>query len=267
MKKTLVIVDGHNFLFRAFGMPFAFHSKNGTPLHVVTAFLSLVRRAAAAGEATHIAVVFDTPTKTSNHVLSIDYKANRKKDYDKDEDSPFRHMPHVKKVLSHLKVAVFEKRGTEADDVIASLAAKYLKKHSKGNVRIASTDSDFYQLLSPRLALIHLGNKGSHILFTPESLMEKYAITPKQYILFKSLTGDAADNIKGISGVGPIRASKIVNKMLDFDTREHRDLLILNKKLVTLDSTVRVPETWEKLAIHSRFGALKNQDIFVALKF
>ncbi len=267
MKKTLLIIDGHNFLFKAYGVPFKFHSANGTPLHVVTTYLGLIRRAVKCSECSDIAIVFDTEFKTSNHNISEDYKANRKMNYSQDEDSPFRHMPFIKIVLKFLKIKAFEKRGTEADDIIASLATQYLKENKNGKILIASSDSDFYQLLSKNVSLIHFGKKGLNTFFTPVSLQEKYGITPKQYVLFKSLTGDSSDNIKGVPGIGPIRASKIVNKTIPFDMKEIADLLKHNERLVKLNTQINVCKKLDILKLDSKIEKLKNADIFLKLKF
>ena len=81
-RQNLPVADGHNFLFKAYGVPFKFVSSKGTPLHVATAFLSLLRRSAGAvksyGGCQQLVVVFDAQEKTSNHDLSFDHKANRK---------------------------------------------------------------------------------------------------------------------------------------------------------------------------------------------
>lgn len=267
MKKTLLIIDGHNFLFKAYGVPFKFHSPNGTPLHVITTYLGLIRRAIKCSTCSDIAIVFDTEHRTSNHKLSEDYKANRKIDYSQDEDNPFKHLPYIKLVLKFLKIKTYEKRGTEADDIIASLATQYLKENKSSKVLIASSDSDFYQLLSKEISLIHFGKKGLNTLFTPSSLKNKYNITPKQYVLFKSLTGDSSDNIKGVPGIGPIRASKIINKEILFDMKEHAKLLDHNEKLVKLNTGINVCKELKVLKLDPKLETLKNQDIFLKLQF
>ncbi len=142
--KILLLIDGHNFLFKSYGVPFKFYSSNGTPLHVLTTFLGLIKRALKVEKFSDIAVVFDSESKNSNHSISDSYKANRKSDYSNDEDSPFKHLPLIKKSLKFLKVKTFEKRGIEADDMIGTLAMNYLKKNKNGKVFIASSDSDFY---------------------------------------------------------------------------------------------------------------------------
>ncbi len=266
MRKSLLIIDGHNFLFKAYGVPFKFHSKNGTPLHVVTTFLGLIRRSLKVAKFTDIAVVFDTDSKTSNHLLSDTYKANRKVDYSQDEDSPFRHLPFIKEALRFLKIKTFEKKGVEADDIVASLATAYLKENSNRKVYIASSDSDFYQLLSRDISLVHFGQKGLNTIFTPASLKVKYNITPKQYILFKSLIGDSGDNIKGITGIGSIRASKIINKSIYFDLKDHKDVLDHNQALIQLNTSFKISKK-TNLSVNPKILTLKNQDIFVKLGF
>ncbi len=263
MARNLLILDGHNLLWKAYGVPFKFHSEKGMPLHVATAFLSLVRRAVkVVGKCTEIAIVFDSDQKNSNHALSVDYKANRKTDYSQDEDSPFHHMPQVLRALTHLKIKIYMRSGVEADDIVASLTAQYLKQYKNSRVFIASTDSDFYQLLSPRVNIITYGKKGADTLFTAKSMKEKLGVAPRQYVYFKSLTGDKADNIGGIPGVGKVRAEKIVNRSLKFDAKPYAELMHRNQKLITLNQNLNICKNWKLLALRPTVLALKSQEVF-----
>ncbi len=270
MKRNLLLIDGHHFLWKSYGVPFKFHSKKGTPLHVATVFLALVKRAIAVvdqsgGGVTEIAVVFDSNAQTSNHLLSKDYKANRKTDYSQDEDSPFHHLPYVLKALKRLKIKIYEKRGVEADDLIASLAAQYLKKHKNGTVFIASSDSDFYQLLSKNVRQILFGKKGANLVIGPKEIKERLGITPKQYVYFKSLTGDKADNIIGVPNVGHVRAARIINKKLAFDKKTHAAVLELNRKLIELNRTLEVCKNWTHIAVPPKVRVFKSQELFEKL--
>ena len=267
MKRNLLLIDGHHFLFKAYGAPFKSFSNKGTPLHVTTVFLSLTRRAVAVLDqqfegCTDIAVVFDRPGKTANNILSKAYKANRKKDYSQDEDSPFLHLPTIAAALKHLKIKTYIKKGYEADDLIASLAAQYLKEHKGARAFIASSDSDFYQLLAPRVTQIIFGKRGATTIFGPQALREKYNITPRQYVYFKSLTGDKSDNIAGVPKVGPVRASQIINKKIPFDARDHAEMLALNKKLIALNCGMDVCKNWKHVAVSPRVRAMSSNEIF-----
>jgi DNA polymerase I len=268
--RKLLIIDGHNFLWKAYGVPFKFHSRKGTPLHVVTAFMSLMRRAVKAADASGncgVVIVFDRPEETDNHRLSENYKANRKKDYSEDEDSPFHHLPQVVRVLKHLKVRTFSKKGAEADDLIASLARQFLAEFRSGHVFIASSDSDFYQLLGRNVSQVLLGPKGTHDILRPSSVKARTGVLPRQYVYFKSLTGDKADNVKGLPGVGPLRALRIIKKELAMDLRPHLSQIELNRKLIGLNGTLTVCRKPAALVPNPRIFAAKNADIFQKIGF
>jgi 5'-3' exonuclease len=108
MSKRLIVIDGHNFLWRSYAVPFRFSSARGTPLHVITTFLKLIRRSVAVlpglNQSDHLIIVFDSDNGNENFSLSKDYKSNRKLHFSDTEDSPYQHLPHIKKALDYLKM-------------------------------------------------------------------------------------------------------------------------------------------------------------------
>lgn len=270
MKRNLIIIDGHNFLFKSYAVPFKFNSKNGTPLHVVNTFISLVKRSIKAidkfGGCSDIVVVFDSEDPSSNHLLLENYKSNRKV-FSENEDSPFKHLPQIQKTLKHLKIKVYEKKGVEADDLIASLASQYIKKYKSGKVFIVSNDSDFYQLLSKNIKQLILKSGGVNVIFKAKDLKQKFDILPKHYVYFKSLTGDKADNICGIPNIGPVKASQIINRKLKFNIDNFKDLISQNKKLIQLNSKMTVCKNLDNLKINPKIVDYKNAELFNELGF
>lgn len=265
----LAIIDGHYFLFRSYSVPFKFHSKNGTPLHVVTTYLKLLRQAASILDLTtddKIIVVFDTPTSNSNFKLSKDYKSNRKQDYSQDEDSPFAHLPHIQSVLSKLSIKFTEIRNHEADDVVATIARKYGQIKDQ-LVYIFSADSDFYQLLNDKIRIVHLKRKGEHEVVSHLNLNKKIGVKPIDYVYYKCLIGDKADNIKGVENIGPVRARKIVNGELVIDLKPHSAELKLNKKLITLNSSVKKAMKLDNFYFNDLLLKLSNREIFELCEF
>lgn len=253
---SLLLVDGHNFLFRAYSVPFSFSSASGTPLHVTTTFLSQMRRAASAVSAQEIIVVFDAPGATSNHQLSEDYKANREYDYAED-DSPFLHLPIIKNCLDLLEISWHEQPGTEADDIIASLATQH-----NSRAFIASTDTDFLQLISEQIQIIKLLSGQSHVILDEAHVLDKYGLPPQQFVELKSWVGDTADNIKGIAGIGWKRGLKILKGELHRElTQEEQQVLELNRSLITLNRDLDVTISHSNSA---RLLELSNQEIFAA---
>ena len=267
--KKLIIIDGHNFLWRAYSVPFNFFSKKGTPLHVTTMYLKLVRRAFSSikgfSKKDSVVIVFDTDTTNDNFELSDEYKANRKKVSEK--DNPYQHIPYVQKALNFLNIKFLEIANIEADDIIASIAKSFCKKHSSNKAYIVSADTDFYQLLGRQIYILKLKSGDEYELLGPKYVKNKLGITPKQYVYFKSLTGDSADNIRGVSGVGKITAKKIVRKEIEFDTKKHKETIDLNKKLITLNSDCKKQWDFRNFSYKPKLLEVSNNDIFKCCKF
>ncbi len=263
--KKLIIIDGHNFLWRAYSVPFKFFSKKGTPLHTTTIYLKLVRRAVSSvkdfSKKDSVVVVFDTDTTNDNFELSENYKANRK-EFAKGEDNPYAHIPHIQKALDFLNIKYLEIPNIEADDTIASISKSFCKKSPTNKAYIVSSDTDFYQLLNKQTFILKLKQGDDCEIIKSKCIKEKLGVTPKQYIDFKCLTGDAADNIKGISGVGKITAKKIICKEIDFDFDKHKEVLDLNKKLITLNCDCKKQWRFGDFFCKSELLDIPNPKIF-----
>jgi len=266
----LIIVDGHNFLWRAYSIPFKFYSKKNTPLHVVSTYLKLLRRTVTSIYGDSLVVVFDSNTTNNNFELSKDYKANRKV-FKKGEDSPYSHLPYIQKVLDFLHIHYLEIPNIEADDIIASIVNSFCKRNSDNKAYIFSSDTDFYQLLNMQTVIVKLkkgfmaGNE--HEIINARYIKNKIGIRPSQYVQFKSLTGDSADNIKGIFGVGAITAKKIVCKEINFDFRGYEQILDLNKKLITLNCDCKKVWNFKNFSYRKDVFTISNKEIFKACKF
>ncbi len=255
--KNLLLIDGHYLLFRSFAAPFKFNSSKGTPLHLLTMYLKYLRTYVEASRADCVLVCFDSKGKTDNHQLSKEYKANRKLDYSADEDNPFLHMDNLKIMLARLGISYIERPGVEADDLIASASKTYMN----ANIFIGSNDTDFYQLLSDRVSCLKL-NKGNVEVIGSQNLVELYGIMPSQYVRWKSLVGDSADNIKGIPRVGVKTASKIINGEVNKELTEYQDIIDLNTQLITLNSELEIPFQLEDLNFQSVDLMNSNKELF-----
>ncbi len=261
----LIIVDGHNFLWRAYSIPFKFYSKKKTPLHVVSTYLKLLRRTVTSIQGDSLVVVFDSDTTNNNFKLSKDYKANRKV-FKKGEDSPYSHLPYIQKVLDFLRIHYLETPNIEADDIIASIANSFCKRNPNNKTYIFSSDTDFYQLLDMQTVIVKLKNgfmaDNEHEIINARYVKNKLGIRPNQYVQFKSLTGDSADNIKGIFGVGPITA-----KDIDFDFKGYEQIFNLNKKLITLNCNCKKVWNFRNFSYRKDVLTISNKEIFKACEF
>ena len=269
MEKSILIIDGHYFLFRSFAVPFKFYSKQKKiPLHVITTFLKLVKRSLEVASVDTIVsgliVVFDSQGPNPNNAIEPEYKANRKAAFDEDEDSPFHHYANIRKVLSALGIFHTESVGYEADDLIASICNQY---SSTKKIYISSRDSDFYQLLSERVSQIILLNKGNHRLMTHNGLIDELGIAPSDYVRWKSLVGDKTDNIIGIRGIGSKTATKIINGEVQFDYSKYSDKLTLNEQLISLSKSVKLPFNMSDIRYKAQLLTTSNIDIFEKVGF
>lgn len=257
-----LIVDGSNLLFQMFfGMPARIVNEQGKPIQGTLGFIGALLKIIRKTEPTHIVILFDGEHENGRLALDSDYKANRA-DYSEtpEEETPFSQLPDVYAALDYLGIKHTEMTTCETDDLIASYAFTYGQDNE---IIISSFDSDFFQLITDKVSVLrYRGDKT--VICTPEYIKEKFGITPFQYADFKSLTGDASDNIKGADKVGPKTAALLLN---EFGTLENifinadgikkpsikesiirnAEKLRMNYKLIKLDNSAPLPFSMNEL--------------------
>lgn len=256
MENKLLIIDGSNLLFQMYyGMPSRIINSKGIQIQGVLGFIGALRKIINVIKPTHMVVVFDGECVSERCNLYSEYKSNRI-DYSElpEEETPFFQLPFVYKCLDYLNIKYYETKNGEADDVISSYALTFKDKFK---IVIASFDSDFFQLISENTVVYRYRGKSSYIC-DEKYIIDKYNILPSQYVDYKSLIGDKADNIKGIERVGCKTASKLLNQfgsieniILSVNCIEKpsvRDSIIknierlkLNYKLIKLLNSVDIP--------------------------
>lgn len=207
---NLLIVDGNNLLFRMFyGMPAKIYNKSGQTIHATIGFISYVLKQIKLYGISAALVVFDCDGSAERKGILPEYKANRVQNWDElpDDEVPFSEEEKILKCLDYLKIAHMHSENMEADDLIANVT-KDLK--SECNIIISSFDSDFFQLIDDNVSVLRYKGKNS-VLYDKKYFYEKFGFSPENYALFKSLTGDSSDNIKGVAGIGPKRAAEYIN--------------------------------------------------------
>ena len=212
----LLLVDGSNLLFQMFfGMPARIVNAQGKAIQGTLGFVGALLKIIRGTEPTHIAVLFDGEHENGRSEINADYKANRA-DYSQvpEEENPFSQLPDVYAALDHLRIKHAETENCETDDWIAGYALRY---GAETEIVISSFDSDFFQLITDKVSVLRYRGEKT-VLCTPAYIREKFHITPAQYADFKSLVGDAADNIKGAEGIGPKTAAKL---LLQYGTLEN----------------------------------------------
>ncbi|MDP2656629.1 MAG: 5'-3' exonuclease [bacterium] len=221
----LLIIDGHNYLFRSYyGVPP--QKRDGGP-HLVYTFLSSLRRMVDTLNPTHLAIVFDSETGTAvKKGVREEYKATRQEH----DNEVFVQKKVLDAVLKKIGIFTLEHADYEGDDVIGSLAVQCAQKGL--NINIASADFDFSQLVNEQISLIR-EHKGVYDIVTPQRIKERFGIQPIQYVDYISLKGDNSDNIKGIKGVGPKVARQLIDRWGSLET--------------LLENCDYLPEKWARL--------------------
>ena len=244
-----------------FGMPSRIINHEGKAIQGIMGFAGAMLKIIRMTEPSHVLVVFDGEHHNPRTEIDPEYKANRPDLSDvPDEENPFIQLPDAYRILDFMGIRCYETTVHEADDVIASYAQK-LK--DKAQIIICSHDSDFYQLIDEGTSILRYRGDNS-IIMDEAVLKEKYGITGSQYVDFKCLTGDHADNIRGVEGIGPKTASRLMkdygsldNLLLNYENdRSNRikvllkigkDRLPVNKNLITMKKDIDLPLEFELL--------------------
>lgn len=261
MEKFL-IVDGLNLHFQMFfGMPSRIINRNGKAIQGTLGFIGALIKIMKMTNPTHVVVLFDGEHPNDRTELLTEYKANRT-DYSTvpEAENPFSQLQDVYDALTFMNIKHIEVTELETDDVIASYAYTY---KNKGQIVITSLDSDFFQLISDQVSVLRYRGKNT-VICDIEYIKTKYGISPGQYADFKSLTGDASDNIKGAEKIGPKTAAALLNqfgylqeiinnadKIKKPSIREsivrNTDRLQNNYKLINLEDRAELPFVFDEL--------------------
>jgi DNA polymerase-1 len=252
----LLIVDGHNLYFQMFfGMPSRITGKDGRAIQGTLGFVGALLKIIRLTEPTHIVVLFDGEHENARADINVDYKANRQNFADTpDEENPFIQLPDVYSALDFLGIKSTEIEIVEADDVIAAYAVQF---GSQMEMVISSLDSDFFQLISDSVSVLRYRGKTTEIC-DAQYVIDKFGITPQKYAEFKSLTGDASDNIKGAEKVGPKTAAQLIRQFgsltdiirrseeiekpsIKTSIQKNAERLLQNYKLINLDGSASLP--------------------------
>jgi DNA polymerase-1 len=200
--KSITIIDTFGFFFRAYYALPPLTSVDGFPTGLLTGFINFIQRLQTHHQSDYLLFALDSGEETFRKELLADYKANRQK-------APKDLIAQIKVAIEWIKRMEFvaiSVDGFEADDVIASVT-RVAKKSLL--VRIISNDKDLYQLIDGERVLIYDWVKRSYI--DEEKCIEKFGVTPKDFVDFQALLGDSSDNVPGVRGVGVKTASKLIN--------------------------------------------------------
>jgi len=198
-EKTLLLVDGSSYLYRAFHALPELKSPKGEPTGAIYGVLSMLRKLGADYKAEARACVFDAKGKTFRDAAYPEYKANRAP---MPEDLAAQIEP-LKDAVAALGWPVLAIEGVEADDVIATLAEQ--AKRAGWRSVISTGDKDLAQLVDERVTLV---NTMSNEKLDGPGVREKFGVPPERIVDYLALTGDVVDNVPGVPKVGPKTAAK-----------------------------------------------------------
>ena len=250
----LILVDGSQYLFRAFyGLP-EMRTAQGAPTHAIRGVVSMLRKLSDEYKNSTIVVIFDAPGKTFRDDIFSEYKAGRPK---MDEDMRVQIEP-IHKFVKALGFPLLVVPGVEADDVMGTLARQATERQI--HTIISSNDKDLAQLVN-EFVVLQDSEKDTNL--GPAGVFEKFEVKPEQIIDYLALMGDKVDNIPGIPGVGKKTAAKWLQEYDDLDTvitnadqikgkvgerlRENLDKLPLSRQLATIDCHVELEESVDTL--------------------
>ncbi|QOL39451.1 DNA polymerase I [Bifidobacterium longum] len=219
--ETLLVVDGHSLAFRAFfALPVDnFSTSSGQATNAVWGFAAMLAQVIDAEKPDHLGVAFDVKGGTFRNEMLPQYKGTR-------EAAPeelLTQLPLIQRMLTALGVTYIEKPGFEGDDVIATLAT--MGDKAGYHTLVLSGDRDAFQLVDDNVTVLYPGHHFKDLKhMTPQSIIDKYKVTPAQYPDLAALRGETADNIPGVPGVGDGFAAKWINQFGSLDgICEHAD--------------------------------------------
>jgi 5'-3' exonuclease len=280
-QQKIILFDGHNILFRYFwGMPRTLVTKTGSPCHGAYGFISAILAHIRKFMPSSAIVCFDSAGPPDRTSKSVDYKANRQWAFTPgDSENPFTQLPFIYAALDFLRISWVEIPGQEGDDLIGS----YSKIATGQNLTaiIASADTDLLQLVSPTV-LQYTKRGKQEIVYTPESVKALYGVEPYQIVDYKTLVGDAADNIQGVRGVGPKTAARLLNayssieniynNLYNIQESVVQSLLLskadvfLNRELIQVNTTLQLDPSLMASRSISEFANKTAKSIFQELE-
>ncbi len=207
--KKLLIIDGNSILNRAYYGIRMLNAPDGTPTNAVYGFLNILFKNLEDDMPDYLCVAFDVKEKTFRHKMYDLYKAQRKP---APEDFLVQ-LPLMKQVLGAMNCVCLEKPGYEADDIIGTVASAC--ENSGVECSILTGDKDDLQLASElvkiKLVITKMGNTTTTV-YGADEVLEKYRVTPSEFIDVKALMGDTSDNIPGVKGIGEKTALSLIEK-------------------------------------------------------
>lgn len=213
-QKTLLLLDAHAIIHRAYHAVPDFKNSKGEPTGALFGIINMLFGILERYKPDVIIACYDLPHPTYRHEIYEAYKGHRKKS----DDDLIIQIKSSREIFKDLCIPMYDMPGFEADDILGTIVHKVTgdghNQDEDYRVIIASGDMDTMQLIKDDQVLVYTLKKGLNdtIIYNEEAVIAKYGMTPKQLIDFKGLRGDASDNIIGVPGVGEKTATLIIQQ-------------------------------------------------------
>jgi len=200
---VVALVDGSNYLYRAFYAIPALTNSKGFPTNAIYGFTNMLLKLLRELKPDYIVIAFDVKGPTTRHEEFTDYKATRKPM--PDDLSP--QIPFIKDIIRGFSIPVLEMQGTEADDIIGALAEQASQKGWR--TVIVSGDKDLMQLIDENVTMVDTMKDKTYDV---AAVKERFGVAPDKVVEILGLMGDTSDNIPGVPGVGPKTAQRLIEE-------------------------------------------------------
>ena len=284
-RSTLLLIDGHALVYRAFFAMPALTNSRGELTNAAYGFTSMLLKAFTEHRPDYAVAAFDPPGPTFRHQEMAAYKAQR-------PPMPEELRPQVqwaRDIVAALAIPEVEVATYEADDVIGSLSVKAVEAGL--DVIIVTGDIDTLQLVNPHVrVLINRRGISDTVVYDVEAVRERFGFDPPLVVDYKALQGDASDNIPGVPGVGEKTAMNLLHEhgpleaildavprmkpgRLQANLAEHADQARLSKRMATIQCDLDVPLDlagarvggYDQPAVHALFDRLEFRSLLPRL--
>ena len=273
-RRTFAVIDGNSLMHRAFhAVPPTMNAPDGRPTNAIFGFLNMFLKMIDAFNPDGVVVAFDKGKPRVRMEMLPQYKAQRPP-MDPDLHAQF---PMIKELLTALNVPILQSEGWEGDDILGSMAR--LGEEAGCDMLLVTGDRDMYQLVTEHVNVVSTRKGLSDVaIMTPESVDDLYhGITPALVPDFYGLKGDTSDNIPGVPGIGPKKASALIAQYGSLDEviahadevkgkmgenlRAHIDDALLSRKVATIRTDAPVELDFDETS----FPAFSADEVSAAL--
>jgi len=256
--RTLYLIDGNSFCYRAYYAVRELRTSHGQPTNAVFGFVAMLNRLLSTERPAYLAAAFDLKGPTFRHEKYDQYKIHRKPM----PDELVSQLPIVKELLVAYRVPIYELAGYEADDVLATIAVQAAK--AELSVFIVTSDKDALQLVNDRIRVYNTHKEG--LIYDADKVRERYGVGPEQMVELMALMGDATDNIPGVPGIGEKTAVELIRQFGSVETllkrreevakpalrkllEEHGEQARLSLELATIDAQVPIAVDLDQMRV------------------